>query len=266
MRGVGICLLLLLGGALKGASQALPAAGPGGAAPVPAWQATFFGAPEVARPRLLAAAVAHSYDLAVLKTDQDVATQDLKIARKSILSAVQVVNSVGYGNIATVTVADQAVVGTGSGTSTSQTRYSTGLALNLSLDRLASRGNLLNRQKLLVRKTEQVAQAREALLRRQVLELYETVRLDYKILGYRQQAYLTAQLNYQLAEKQFKAGELELSILSQLNATYINAMSDQATASSSYTTAFVTLEELLGCSLAELLAPADAPTPTTPIK
>jgi len=262
MRRLGICLLL--GWALRGAGQALPGASPSGAAaatPVPAWQATFFGAPEVTRPRLVTAAVAHSYDLAVLKTDQDVATQDLKIARKSILGAVQVINSVGYGNIATVTVADQAVVGTGSGTSTSQTRYSTGLGLNLSLDRLASRGNLLTRQKLLVHKTEQIAQAREALLRQQVLDLYETVRLDYKIMGYRQQAYLTAQLNYQLAEKQFKAGDLELSILSQLNSTYINAMSDQATAISSYTTAFMTLEELLGCSLAELLAPTTA-TPT----
>jgi outer membrane protein TolC len=264
MRGLGL-LLLLLGQALRGAGQAVPVV-PAAAAAATGWQATFFEAPEVALPRLVAAAMQHSAELEALKTDMAMSKEDLQMARKAILGSVLLANNFGYGNIASVTVADQTVPNTGTGTTSSQTHYSTGINLNFSLDRLASRHNLINRQKLQYQKFDQVRQGREAGLRLQIIDLYQTVRLARKVLALRQQSYYIAQINYQLGEKQFKAGEVLLSEVSQLNDRYTNAAIEQENASSKYATTFMVLEDLVGNNIAELLtapAPGIVPAPTS---
>jgi outer membrane protein TolC len=255
MRMLGL-LLLLWGQALRGAGQVAP----GASAPVAGWQGTFFGEPEVALPLLVAAAVQHSAELEALKTDMAMSKEDLQIARKAILGSVLLANNFGYGNIASVTVADQTLPGTG--TSSSQTHYSTGINFNLSLDRLASRRNIINRQKLQYQKFDQVRQAREAGLRLQVIDLYQTVLLNRKILAFRQQSYYTAQVNYQLSERQFKAGEVLLADVSQLNDRYISAAIEQENATSKYATAFMVLEEVVGNKISALLtAPETAAAP-----
>ena len=233
-------VLLLLGLARPGASQVAP------------WQAKFFEAPAVALPLLVAAAVQHSAELAALKTDQAIAHEDVQLARKAILSSVLLSNSYGYGNLANVTVGDQSLPATG--TVTSQTRYATTLNLNLPLDRLLGRRNQISRQQLLGQKAEQLRQAREDAIRQQVIDLYQSVLLAHKVLGLRQQVYTTAQVNYQLAEKQFKAGELGLGEVSQLNDRYLTAAIEQETAVSRYQTAFMLLEDLAGGKVSDLLS------------
>jgi outer membrane protein TolC len=258
MRGLGL-LLLLWGLALRGAGQGAPVV------PAPTmtgWQATFFEAPEVALPRLVAAAMQHSAELEALKTDMAMSKEDLQIARKAILGSVLLANNFGYGNIASVTVADQTLPA--SGTTASQTHYSTGINLNFSLDRLASRHNLINRQKLQYQKFDQVRQSREAGLRLQIIDLYQAVLLARKVLALRQHSYYIAQINYQLGEKQFKAGEVLLSEVSQLNDRYTNAAIEQENATSKYATAFMVLEDVVGNNIAELLtAPATGIAPAT---
>ena len=77
------------------------------------------------------------------------------------------------------------------------------------------------------------------------------------MLALRQQSYYISQVNYQLSEKQFKAGEVLLSDVSQLNDRYINAAIEQENTSSKYATAFMVLEDVVGSNIAELLtAPA----------
>jgi outer membrane protein TolC len=262
MRGLGL-LLLLLGQALQGAGQAVPVV-PTPTAAATGWQATFFEAPDVALPRLVAAAMQHSAELEALKTDMAMSKEDLQMARKAILGSVLLANNFGYGNIASVTVADQTLPA--SGTTASQTHYSTGINLNFSLDRLASRRNLINRQKLQYQKFDQVRQGREAGLRLQIIDLYQAVLLARKVLALRQHSYYIAQINYQLGEKQFKAGEVLLSEVSQLNDRYTNAAIEQENASSKYATTFMVLEELVGNNIAELLtapAPGIVPAPTS---
>lgn len=255
MRKLGLLLLLWVQ-ALASAGQTAPA----GAAPVggqvAGWQATFFGTPDVALPLLVAAALQHSAELEALKTDMAMSKEDLQIARKAILGSVLLANNFGYGNIASVTVADQSLPGTGS--TASQTHYSTGINLNLSLDRLASRRNLINHQKLQYQKFDQVRQAREAGLRLQVIDQYQAVLLTHKVLALRQQSYYISQVNYQMGEKLFKDGEALLSEVSQLNDRYINAAIEQENATSKYATAFMVLEDVVGSKIAELMTAAES--------
>ena len=259
MRKLGV-LLLLLGQVLRSAGQGAPMV----PAPMTGWQATFFGTPEVALPLLVAAALRHSAELEALKTDMAMSKEDLQIARKAILGSVRLTNNFGYGNIASMTVADRTLPSAGTGSNSSQTYYSTGINLNLSLDRLASRRNIINHQKLQYQKFDQVHQAREASLRLQVIDQYQAVLLAHKVLALRQQSYYISQVSYQLGEKQFKAGEVLLSDVSQLNDRYINAAIEQENTSSKYATAFMVLEDVVGSNIAELLtAPAPNIAPAT---
>ncbi|WP_210517321.1 TolC family protein [Hymenobacter terricola] len=175
MKHLVLLLLGLLGHALPGRGQA--------AAPLPeAWQAIFFEAPAVALPLLAAAAVQHSAALEAVKTDKDITHEDLQMARKAILSSILLSNNFGYGNIASVTVADQRLL-PNAGTTSSQTHYSTAINLNLPLDRLLNRRNQINRQQLQYQKLEHLRQAQEDRLRQSIIDLYQTVLLNYNTLS-----------------------------------------------------------------------------------
>ena len=219
----------------------------------------FFEAPALALPLLEAVAVRHSAELEAFKTEQAIAQEDLQIARKAILGSVLFSSNIGSGNIASVTVADQTLPS--AGTKSSQTHYSTAINLNLPLDRLLSRRNQIARQQLQGQKVEYLRQARENVLRLQVIDLYQSVLLTHKVLALRQQSYATAQMCYQLGEKQFKDGEILLSEVSQMNDRYINAAIEQENAGSKYTTAFMLLESVTGSKISDLMTGAQALTP-----
>lgn len=258
MRPLVLWLVLLLG-ARAGfgqapAAAAVPAAPVAAAAPAivaPAWQTKFFEEPDVALPLLTAAALQHSAALAALRTDQALLHEDLQITRKSILGGVQLANSLGYGNVASITVADQTLPSTG--TRSSQTTYGTGISVNMSLDRLLSRRNQINRQHLQAQKLGHLQQAQEEAVRRQIIAMYQEVVLAHKVLALRQQTCLTAHLNYQLAEKQFKAGDILLTDVSQLSNGYANAIAERESVASKYTTALLLLEDVLGSRISEVM-------------
>ena len=247
MKQIVLLLLGLLGHVLSGLGQAV-------APPPEAWQTTFFETPTVALPLLVAAAVQHSAALEAIKTDKAITHEDLQMARKAVLGSILLSNNLGYGNIANVTIADQSLPA--SGTTSSQTHYATAINLNLSLDRLVSRRNQINRQQLQFQKLEHLQQAQEDGLRHSIIDLYQTVLLDRKVLALRQQSYYTAQVNYQLAEKQFKGGEMLLGEVSQLNDRYITAAIEQQNASSRYETAFMMLEDFIGGKISATMTAA----------
>ncbi|WP_170172769.1 TolC family protein [Hymenobacter rigui] len=257
-----LCLLVLLlcAGRFAAAQGARPAAGPApGRAGLTepeagraAWEIRFFDQPELTLPVLVAAAVRHSAEVKALEAERAVTREDLQIARKAILGSVVLTNSLGYGNIANVALADPSVVPVR--TDNSARHYATSLNLNLPLDRLASRPNQIARQKLQGQRLEYLAQSRRDAVRQRVIDLYQAVLLAHRVLGLRQQSYVNASLNAQLAEKQFRTGEATLADLSLMQDRFINASIDRESAASSYTTALLLLEEVTGAKVADLLA------------
>lgn len=238
-----LILLALTGRAL--------AAGAQGAAPVEGWRRTFFEQPDRALPLLVEAALGHSAEVKALGAEKDITRQDIQIARKGILSSVLLTNSFGYGNIANATVADQTLPTARS--STSAQHYSTGINLNLPLDRLVSRHNLVRRQQLQQQRFEHLEQAQKDAVRQRVIDLYQAVLLGQKILSLRLQAYQSAQLNYQMAEKQFRSGDVTLAEVSLLNDRTLTAAIEQENALSKYATAFLLLEDVTGARIPTLM-------------
>ncbi|WBO86686.1 TolC family protein [Hymenobacter yonginensis] len=239
----------------RGAGQPASAAQSASAAPLApraAWEARFFDAPELTLPVLVEAAVRRSAELKALGAERAMVREDLQMARKAILGSVLLTNSIGYGNIANVALADQSVAAVR--TANSARHYATGLNFNLPLDRLLNRPHQIARQKLQGQRFEHLEQAQRDAIRQHVIDLYQAVLLAHRVLMLRQQSYVNAQLNAQLVEKQFRTGEATLADLALLQDRFINASIDRESAASSYTTALLQLEEAAGARVADLLA------------
>lgn len=260
-----LLLLPLLAAGRPAAAQvsaAVPSGGRGAAqpasasaaplAPRAAWETRFFDAPEFTLPVLVEAAVRRSAELKALGAERAMVREDLQMARKAILGSVLLTNSIGYGNIANVALADQSVAAVR--TANSARHYATGLNFNLPLDRLLNRPHQIARQKLQGQRFEHLEQAQRDAIRQHVIDLYQAVLLAHRVLMLRQQSYVNAQLNAQLVEKQFRAGEATLADLALLQDRFINASVDRESAASRYTTALLLLEDAAGAKVADLLA------------
>ncbi|WBA43072.1 TolC family protein [Hymenobacter canadensis] len=234
--------LLLCGSGARAQPTATPAA---------AWTTVLFDAPEQVLPVLLAAALRHSPELEAMQTEKAMAQTDLLLARRVLLSGVQLAGGYGYGNVANLTMADPTLPRSYSTTASS--RYTTSLNLNLPLDKLVNRRQLVQRQQLQLQQLEHLSRARQTSIRQRVIDQYQEVRLAHKVVTLRQQALLSAQLNYQMGEKQFRSGELALVDMSQLTDRHAAALVDYETADSRLATGLLQLEELIGEKVADLL-------------
>ena len=243
MRGlaIGIALLLALP-AKKVLAQTVPAA-------TGSWQAVFFDSPTVALPLLQAAAVRHSASVGSLEKGKGIIREDVQLARKDILSSVGLTGTYSYGNLTGGTVIDPNNPFGGE----SKLRHSVGVNLTLPLDRLASRRNLIQKQELRYEQADLQRQDRESSLRQEVIQRYQEVLLARKTLTLYQQAFLSAQTDHELAERQFREGQSSLSELSQVNGRYSQAAVAQESAISQYETSFLLLEELVGGRLSDLM-------------
>jgi|GEM_PF-1249599 len=216
------------------------------------WQAVFFDAPGVALPRLTAAAVQHSAQLRATGLDREISDQDLTLARRNLLASVELVGNYNYGNLASISLVDPQRPNQFN--TFSSNRYFAGVNFVLPLDRIVNRGTLLRRGALLSERNEALRQERENLVRQQIIQLYQNVLLARRLLTLRQEAFVAVQTSYQLAERQFRQGQLPLVTFSQVSTQLTDANIAQTTARGQYDTSFMLLEEVVGARISSLLA------------
>lgn len=240
---IGVVTLLVL---LTGQAEAQTTSSAAGS-----WQALFFNSPATALPFLQAAAAHHSASLGALEKEKSVIREDVQLARKDVLSVVALSGIYNYGNLSGGTIVDpnnSNVLGGGS-----RLRHSMGVNVTLPLDRLVSRRNLIQKQEFLYQQADLRRQDRENSLRQEVIQRYQEVLLAKKTLTIYQQAYLSAQTEHELAERQFREGQSLLGELSQVNGRYAQAAVAQESANSQYETSFLLLEELVGGHLPDIM-------------
>jgi len=219
--------------------------------PTDGWQATFFDSPAVALPLLTAAAVQHSAQLQAADKEIAIGQIDVKLAKKSILNIVSLGGGYTYGNLAGVAIADPN--NPSQFTTFSAGRYSTGVSVTLPLDRVATRGNTVQREQLNLERTRALRQSRENEIRQLVIQSYQNVLLARKLLTIRQEASVTVQTSYRLAEKQFRQGQLSLTEFSSASSLLTEVATAETSARSQYETTFMLLEELTGTKISTLM-------------
>lgn len=242
-------------GSLALALHAVLALGQTKPTPADGWQTTFFESPTTALPLLITAALQHSPQLRGLEVEKSINQEDIKLTRKNILNSVAVSAGYTYGNL--ISVGNGTIGGgsTGGGVfdTPSTGRYSTGVSLSLPIEVLASRGNRIHRSELLLERTETERQARINLLREQVIQLYQNVVLARKVLTLRQDALVNVRTTYQLAERQFRQGQLALPAFSEASSQITETTIAQENARNQYDTAFMLLEETVGTKISTLM-------------
>lgn len=237
-----LCLLALPG--TRALGQAKPATNE-------AWQAVFFDTPSRALPLLMGAAVRHSSEIKALEFDKALSEQELKVVKKGLLNSVALGAGYLYGNQASIALANPE--NPNQFTTFSSGRYQAGVTFNLPLGQVATRGNLIKREELNYKRGEAVRQERENLLRQQIITLYQNVLLARKVFTLQQEALVNTRTNYQLAEKQFRLGQLTLQELSGSSGQLTAVSVAQESARNQYDTAFMLLEEVVGAKISTLM-------------
>lgn len=242
----------LLGGLLLAlhASLALAQTKPASA---DAWQTVFFDTPSTALPLLQTAAAKNSPVLRGAEIEKSINQEEITLARKSILGSVAPTATYTYGNL---TGLSQQVPGNPGFATSNSSRYSVGVNLSLPLDVIASRGNRIRREELNLQRTEVSRQEQEKQLRQQIITLYQSVVLNRKLLTLRQEALVNARTNYQLAERQFRQGQLTLPAFSEASSLLTDVTATQESARNQYDTAFLLLEEMVGAKISTLMTSA----------
>lgn len=240
----------LLTGLLLAFSHSL-VLGQGRPAPTETWQNVFFDSPTRAVPLLTAAAIQHSAELKALELDKSLNREDEKLARKAILNSVVLGAAYMYGNQASIALANPE--NPNQFTTFSSGRYQAGVNFALPIGQVASRGNMIKREQLNFQRSEAVRQERENLIRQQVIQLYQNVVLARKVFVLQQEALVNTRTNYQLAEKQFRQGQITLQDLSAANGQLTSVSVAQESARNQYDTAFMLLEEVIGTKISTLM-------------
>jgi outer membrane protein TolC len=244
----------LLGGLLL-ALQTTLALGQAKTTPASNWQSVFFDSPTTALPLLTTAAIQHSSQLKAMEIDKSISQEDMKLVKKNLWDAVSLGGTYSYGNLASVALADPGNQGQPQFNTYNSSRYTAGVSVGLPLGQIAGRGNRIRKEALNFQRMESVRQEQENAIRQQVIQLYQNVLLARKMLTLRQEAYVTVQTNYQLAEKQFRLGQITLPALSAVSTQVTEQAVAQETIRNQYDTAFMILEEVVGTKISSLMTP-----------
>lgn len=215
------------------------------------WQATFFGLPAVALPRLTEAILLHSAQLKDLELAKLINKQDILLAKKNILGSIVPGVIYTYGNLSGVGTPDPATPNQFS--TYNAARYSAAISLSLPINQIAGRSNQIEREKLALQRSEAARQDRENQIRQSVIQLYQNVLLARKLLSLQQEAFVTVQSTFRLTEKQFRQGQISLPDFSLANAQLTGVAVAQESARSQYDTAFMLLEEAAGTKISTLM-------------
>ena len=215
------------------------------------WQRIFFQQPVLALASLTAAAIRVAPALRTIEAEKAIYKEDVILARQNLLSSVSVGGSYNYGNLASIQLVDPK--SPNQFNTFNSSRYSVGANVAVPLDRVVGRKHLINKELLQVERAESVRQEREAALRQQVLQLYQQVLLAKKVLGVHQESLVMAQVSQQLAEQSFRQGQVSMADLAAANERYTQATIARETSASHYTTAFLTLEDVVGAKISTLM-------------
>ena len=247
-------LLLLLAGARAGWGQT-PASTP--AANEGALQA-FFSSPETVLPRLYEAAVAHSGEIERLNATKDIAAEDVKIAKKRLLSIFALSAGYSYGTLPFFATPESQASGKYTYTVNpfnigARAQFNTGIGMSAPLDILATRRTVVHRQELVISQAVGQRKSQEAVIHQQVIGQYQALRLARTMLLNYQDALQSANINKKIADKRFKEGEIQVDEQMAAIDLYGKALLAQEEVRNRYQTAQLLLEDLIGTSINNIM-------------
>ena len=219
-------------------------------------QVSFFFFFDAVLPDLIKAALKNAPAMAILNTGKQTAESNLQLSKKEFLRTVNLQSGYNYGNVNTVFPnTDGQNIPVFYNGSRTRSSYTAGVGLGINLEQLFGGKKLrVTKQKLAIQQTEAEIKEGEKDIRKQVITLYQSVKLSRVVLQHTQDALQTAYVNKTMADKQFQEGTMQVSEQMTTNQLYTTALLSAEQAKNTYQTNLLLLEEMVGIPVLPLLS------------
>ena len=204
-------------------------------------------------PLLIDSALKYSPAIRRSKSNEGYTSANLEISKKAIFSAVSLQSAYGYGTNYSA-INNQATPTVGNNLTTAQNSfYNVGVGLQLPLTSIINRKNIIkaNREQVnsATAETENIA----LLVKQEVIRLYQDFKLSQKLVIISSKNKQAAQVNNNMAEKDFLNGQITVDKVSGVLESYNKSIIEFETYVAKFQTSYMMLEAYTGTSLSSLI-------------
>ncbi|MCF8218504.1 MAG: TolC family protein [Bacteroidales bacterium] len=197
---------------------------------------------------LIDSAISNSPLLKYKNSAEVISALNTKSVRKEWSKYIGVISDVKYGLFDNLVLGqdDDGNLNTGLVSTTQQTRYSAGIYLKLPLQELIDRRNKIKIAEEEEKMAEYEYQQEKKELRKLVIQQYNDLLLYQKLLKIKNDYVQDVLIQKQMAEKQFKDNEIDISELTRLSSMHSKALSEYESAKADFNNAYMMLQEIVG--------------------
>jgi len=212
------------------------------------WQDKFFNSPETTLPLLINAALKNSPEMVRIEAQSQIAKEQLKLTKKQIYSNVSLGTGVGYGT--RIGGFNSDFIGTNV---RPYTNYNLGINAGISLMNILGRKSQIKMGQLSIQQIEEDRTLGERAIRQNIISAYQSLSLAKIMLDNSQEALQTALVSRNIASKQFREGDIQVTDQMSVNQMYNSAVVQQKQALNNFQTSVLMLEEMIGMKLNNLM-------------
>ena len=197
---------------------------------------------------LIDSAISNSPLLKYKNSAEVISALNTKSVRKEWSKYIGVISDVKYGLFDNLVLGqdDDGNLNTGLVSTTQQTRYSAGIYLKLPLQELIDRRNKIKIAREEEKMAEYEYQQEKKELRKLVIQQYNDLLLYQRLLKIKNKYVQDVLIQKQMAEKQFKNNEIDISELTRLSSMHSKALSEYESAKADFNNAYMMLQEIVG--------------------
>ncbi len=203
-------------------------------------------------PILIDSAVKFSPEVNRVDHTLDYVKVEQKINKNSIYNSLSFLSSYDYGtNFSAITKAPGVV---GDNLTKAQTGYyNVGIGLQLPLSYLLNRKNISHADESLIKANQSEKEKAALFVKQEVIRLYQDFKLAHTLTIIASKNKQAAQINYDLAEKNFVQGQTEISEITRIQDILNKATIEFETYVNNFQTNFLQLEAYCGINLSLLI-------------
>lgn len=213
----------------------------------------FFNSSDFALAMLYDAAIKHAAEIERADASRQIAAEEVVLGKRQILNGISLGTSYSYGTWMRFNNLEAPADPWNAFSMPARSNYSIGLNMSFPLLSFLNRRNEISKRQLGLKQAEADRKQVEREIRQEVIMLYQQLVLAREVLQNYQDAYQSANINKELADKKFREGSIQVD--EQIAALDYHSKASLALqqAKNTYTTNLLLLEERIGMTINTLI-------------
>jgi len=203
-------------------------------------------------PLLIDSAIKYSPQARLSRSNETRIKATNNINKKAIYNALSIRTSFGYGSNFSA-INNQSANITENYTTGQSAFYSIGIGLQLPLTQIINRKDIIKVERSIVEAAVADKDNTTQTIKRDVIRAYQELKLIQKLLGVSSKNKQSAEIIFNLSEKNFLNGQLTVDQVALVTESYNRALIDFETNVIRFQTSYMELEEITGTNLLKLL-------------